>query len=442
MPEPDDPSFGAMPLRPARGGPVLVGHGIDPMRHLARTAAATEPVVVIMGDSISREMPVIALDGADSFWGHLRRAFRSANPGVPFAFHNRAIGGTSWHTANPAAPLSAGVTALPDWAGDGARPWIDIVGELAPDCLILAFGMNDSVNYWSLRMLEVLARVGTWAKVPDIVMVTPMLPSRSLPATHRRHAGISAPAAQDGRLFAGHHLRSHALRAGLGLLDLQRVQCQLVQGFDPRETSFRADPVAVARRLPHTAPGTDQDLGIEIAVDDRLLPPGGRELWITASARGDRQNGSRVAIRNDRGRLAVAVQDFDADAGRYLSMVTGVAVPDVPAPLRLVLKDGFLYLALRDAGIVETPIRRGGGRFAPVVGMSDGSRPEVPLRILTATFRPTVPVLDDAAMWGDPEGSGRTTGGNGVNHPTSLGGSHVYRVLLDATDLRLPRPGG
>lgn len=110
-----------------------------------------------------------------SFVTHLRDRAITRWPNATWNFYNRSIGGSLLSYWNDARAFNS-VT----------KAWIEHVKDTAPDLLVIAFGMNhdtyDRAAEFTYRLHQVLDYVGAnFPKQPDIVVVTPPRPS-TMPA--------------------------------------------------------------------------------------------------------------------------------------------------------------------------------------------------------------------------------------------------------------------
>ena len=159
---------------------------------------ATNPTVVIMGDSISTDGPN-ALSKGDSMASVIAGEIQNQNPGTTINFLNRAIGGQTWLNANTKP------TSFPAWYTDTTKDWLEYVQADAPDLLILAFGMNDANGFNAGAIHAVVNKIKTWAKVPSILFVTNPVPA--IATTWSGGAGFYDTIFQEGRDWAAGYAR-------------------------------------------------------------------------------------------------------------------------------------------------------------------------------------------------------------------------------------------
>lgn len=409
-------------------GSRSIPSGIVPERHLRAFSTASAPVVVIAGDSIATDTPTTTADEIDSLWGSLQRALVSQSPSTTITFHNRAIGGATWTNLNAATLASTGLT-LPSWAtGDaGAQPWLDYIETLAPDLLFLALGMNDRQNFGTQQVRAALATINAWAKVPDIVFITPMVPSRMT-----ANSNLSSFDAQNGRHFVAGYLRSKARYDGYGLIDLHRQYCITREGFDPDSSSFLRGHVSTSFSLPKTETTYCQDFVFKFQFSATAGFWTGRRLRVDLSPRYANSE-SWVEIYNDAGNMACEFVEIDDAPGRYLQVTSAIATDTSGTrTITVGLKGSEIRIEYEGSVIYAGKVRRHGGLFQPRVEWTDASATALSIEFWYGVFARYMPQLTDSEMWGD----GTVVSGNDQNHPTSLGAALVYSQAIDAQDLR------
>lgn len=436
VPEPSDlTTAGGVRLRLLASESVApVGGGIVPMFHFRQASTRANPKIVIMGDSLSTPAPTFTADQTDSLWGQIKRAFTEANPHLTPQFVNMAWGTRTWTNANQtvASQISAGAP-VPGFAyGDGSGTWLSYVQAEAPDILILAFGMNDRQDFVTAQARAVIDATRTWPTVPDLMIVTPMVPNRLSANTN-----ISSEAAQQGRYFNAHWSRSWALYNRVALLDLNRQYARVVHGIDPRNTFLTLDGAAALQTLPYTFPNeVDQDFGLEITGPSTLISTG---MAVRTSMTGSNEyselrfgaSGGNVLLR------IVSQHNVNGTPSNAIDIVSSVPVPLGPFTMTVFVKDCWARVMIGTSTIYDGPIIRHGGRFTPVVTYFSGAS-TVNIRTWTGRYYRNTPALSDDLMWGWASASNEAVGGNDLNHPTSRGAAYVYRQLIDAEDWTIP----
>lgn len=419
---------------------------LEPARHFKNMTTTGTPVVVIMGDSIATDAPTVTHDEGESLWGRLQRRLARSNRDRTFTFYNRAIGGATWTNAIPSTTLAATGLTLPSWAGAGANSWITDVASLTPTMVILHFGMNDAQNIGAHNVKAVIDGLRSALPLVDIVICTPMVPARNTSNT-----SISSTASQNGRVFGAHYLRTLAISRGFGLIDIGRYQARAVQGVDPCETKT-AGGTATARSLTsattysYTAPTTQGDAGMKIEFTASAPFWSGKRLRLSTSTAGtDAPNSYSFAeVYDNAGSVALDLVTYTPAGGGVdvdrVTVTSGITTPTSGAQtLTMFFKGDWASVKLNGVTVYEGLCVRLGGTFAPVLTITGASATtSLTITDYPATYLPTLPMLTDVQMWGDPNIADSIEGGNGLNHPTSQGFAAVIAPVLDALDFHIP----
>lgn len=232
-------------LLPDLAGPQMALAALDEAIALGAAKA------VLVGDSITEAADV----EEENTWGALlRQSLERTFPEVIWSFANLSLGSRhAEHLADPAylaltsEPADkdlgfyrAGIASFPreSWqAGSIAgKSWRDHVRDEAPDLVVWAHGMNNfhltGQEYYT-AVTEFLDYAATWPKAPAVALVTTFLPTRLDPAYRVRQV-----------THDGHYriLRELAVVRRLGLIDANRVYHFLRDGIDEgRRQWFRED---------------------------------------------------------------------------------------------------------------------------------------------------------------------------------------------------------
>jgi hypothetical protein len=418
-------------------------NGIVAKRHLRRFSLTDSPTVAIVGDSISTESPTIAHSENDSMWGIIQERMLEDNPDSSITFINRAIGGATWTSANPATNLNATGLALPSWAGAGSSPWLTYVESQSPDVVFLSFGMNDRQNFVTAQFRAVVTNILSWSKVPDIVFITPMVPSRESADT-----GISSRVSQEGRDFVAGYVRSYAKYAGFGLVDLNQQLCIKRDGFDPTASYIERQSINKVSGATTYTVDTDKfchDFGWDI--DFSSIPAGfwdgsgsgNMRFWLSPYSPDFPNSTSWMDIVDNGGFIDLKFYDVDDGPGNYLTVATGFSTPGTGSDvnLKVFLKDNSVFVEMGGTVLHKGIIRRHGGQFLPKFGFTDGFSYACSLFFYRGRYVRHMPTLTDKDMWGEA-GQGGIVGGNDLNHPTSKGSATVIRSCFNQIDFRQP----
>lgn len=187
--------------------------------------------LAFMGDSITEGLD--QTDIADAYASRVDRQLKSALPGVAVTSFNFGIGGTGIGTATD-ANFKQGSGFDRPW-GVAGQSWIATVKAFKPDLLVIAFGMNDAglgpeLNYNCYVAL--LNEIKTWNPVPSMVITTTMLPTKNPARTAQT---------QMATLMSVRSTRAFAKDNGLYLADANRTFQILRDGLDCMKTASNAE---------------------------------------------------------------------------------------------------------------------------------------------------------------------------------------------------------
>lgn len=389
--------------------------------YTAATAYVVDgPVVVLVGDSISTEEPSPSNFGA-SMWFGLTAAIRDANRGRNITFFNRAVGSQTWTTFNGVANAN-----LPSWYSGASKDWMDYIEELKPDLVVCAFGMNDRQDFVFSQFQAAITKLLAFEPEPDIVLVTPMVPSADSADTT-----ISSTASQNGRDATAAYLRGWASVYSYGLVDLNRRSRLLRDGADVRLASLRRISSATAA-LPWTATTTaetDFSLWLSFAGVDASWWTS-QVLTIRLGTDGS-NTVTELLISQSSSRVRLVLRDRQTTLGSINQWtLDSVASPTGTVTFGILVQDTRLLVQINGATVCDQPIARFAGSCLPKV------------EAVTATISPTLTYcagewarysarMEDADIWGTSDGDYR---GNAANHPSALGVSHLIMPVLYETD--------
>ncbi|MFK5733874.1 SGNH/GDSL hydrolase family protein [Pseudomonas urmiensis] len=431
------------PVFPRRAPQINLVGGVEPGKHLVAFTKATAPVVVFMGDSLMTYQPN-SLGLGSLLVTQLEKKIRSDNPSKTMSVYSRAIGGQHWTSAN-GTPGSIDQVTYP-WYTDTGRAWLEYVKDLAPDLIVFGFGMNDQANFQYAQMEAVLGKVALFPKVPSVVICTNLVPT--LEADPSVSAGMSDYAGQEGRDFVAGYERAYAERFGYGLIDINRV-CNMVRdGFDVRETYLKVSQAAV------DVSATGYFQGAEATRDYAI------SATITGSASAiaaKYSNASPIAFQlSSTSANAVFIGTvsgsinltfYKANGASYLTLNTGIAIPTVDHILVLEIRDNvFTMQVFTTAGVrIGEPVRvanvlRFGGLFFPRLNyFSTLTGPSTTITCSIGEHVMSEPTFLNNELWGAPSpviGTKTPYGGNGLNHPTSIGATAFYGPAIAAANFK------
>lgn len=407
--------------------PILTSfNDINPDVNLKRFLSKNNPVVVIVGDSLGTD------EGGDvpqssTLFSRIKSKLTSSYPDKNISFFNRSIGGETYFTA-VGLPSS-----FPVWYTDNQRGWPRYVGDLNPDLIIFNFGMNDSYGFRS-SVLDTyqgyLDIAGIFpAGRPDVIYCSNLTPSIDSPI-----GDFATEIGQSGRDFVAGFTRTYSKAIGAGLLDFHRQCCIVKDGFDPTDTALEKvgniTPINGAVNSQTLCTDFKWELTLTIPVNTNLSVKLGYEETTDSSGRG-----AFVVIGNAGGQLSA---DFYATPTDNYKNFTGLSsVPTGSFTLTVEKKQGSCTLLINGTQVLFFgKLRCAGKDFIPVAGDSTYQAGLITSAVFWVgrykTYKQSI-VNND--MWGEHSAVVSTRepfGGNGVNHPSTLGCSAVYQPVLDA----------
>lgn len=402
---------------------------VEPSEHLKRFSTKSNPVVVIVGDSIATEIADVNGKTA-SIWSLLQEKITSDNPSKNITFHNRAIGGQTYFTA---VGLPVGGT-LPDWYSDTNKAWPLYVGELEPDLLIFHFGMNDGDGSFQSSTVRkyvdsLLPNASIFTGgIPDVVYCTNLTP-----AIDAQISGFGDEAGQSGRDFVAGYTRTFAKNRGYGLIDVHRNCCIVKDGFDPLSTSLEriGDVVPTAGAVVASESCRDFKWNLTVSqlsvAEPLAVKLGGSEVT-------DNTNRGSFAVISESGGYFV-VDLYSTVTDFYHSTTTTTLVPAGSFSLGVEKKGSTLNIAVDGTTVFNyEKLVTHGSEFVPRAGDSTYQTGNITAATFfrgVATVYKTQIANDE--MWGVSTANVLTKtpwGGNGVNHPSSIGVSMVMQPVV------------
>ena len=227
---------------------ALMSHDARPsyLTQIRTAIAANAAKVAFVGDSVTENSDCIDT-GALDLHGTYRQIFvemlPEAFPAAAWTFRHFGLSGRNGgQFVNPAYVGQSGTedqttgflrtAALhPNWGeGTGSvvgKSWLDHVKDSAPDMLVVAFGLNPEFD---VKIRDHLAAIRTaansWTKVPSLVFITAMRPDTRWQDQYRAQ-GIA-------RVY-----RAWARQLGYSIIDVNRANNILRDGFDEQMSQWR-----------------------------------------------------------------------------------------------------------------------------------------------------------------------------------------------------------
>lgn len=401
-----------------------------PDLHLKRFLSKTNPVVVMVGDSIGTDT-ADTIGRTESLWSLLREKLTHAYPNKTITFVNRAIGGETYFTA---VGLPVG---FPTWYTDHARAWPLYVGDLSPDLVIFNFGMNDENAFQSSTLYNyenLLSNAGVFpAGKPDVIYCSNLTPS--LVSTI---ANMNTKAAQDGRHFVAGYTRSWARSKGYGLIDFHRMGSIVKDGFDPTTTSLKriGSVTPVAGAVAGTVACTDFKWVLSVSTITAAQP---LAVKLAAEEVTDSVGRGAFAVLSvSNGKIVVDL--YDRPGNIYAGLVSTVTAPAGAFTLTVEKKQQTLIVLINDQEAVSySRLRVHGKDFTPRVGDATYQGGNITAATFYAgEYKRYRPSLTNEELWGESTADVSMKlpyGGNGVNHLSSRGVASIFKPVLDGTML-------
>lgn len=428
---------------PHRVHPLGIG-GIQPERHLVQFARARTPVVVIVGDSIST-YSADSLARQATWASMVETKIRADNHGRTMTFHNRAIGSQTWTTFNSVpSPAPAASYA---WYTNPARPWIDYLNDLSPDLVVVGFGMNDAGAFSRADFESAIAKMRAWTKVPDIVIVPNLVPA--LDPDPLFQSGFGSEAGQEGRDFAAGYVRTWAQRNNCGIIDLNRYENILRDGRDILSTHLERVASGVSATNGGYAGNGEKCRdwsfvgSITSGFSDWQNNPIGPLSMKLGQAAAD------VVFIKDSGSGNFRFEFYTSGGTLYKAVITTIPIP-LTSFTMIAEKRGstFLFRTVSDQTTSDIcrvdDLLTHGGHYTPWFGYhSNNTGPFNQVFFNIGREELWLPQILDGELWGPKNptaGTQQPSGGNGVNHPTSMGATAIYMPALMAANFRAQDP--
>ena len=389
--------------------------------------------VCIMGDSISAEWADSLAVGLNE-WEIIKAEFRKQNPGTEFYFVNRAIGGQTWLNANTKP------TAFPSWYTDTNLDWVYYVVDPKPDIVIFAFGMNDNVSFNMGTMVSTINKVKAALPNAHLCMIPCMTPSRS--SDYNNGFGFDGLRYQEGRNFAAGAERTYAEFYGMSVFDLNRAIVAWRDGKDLLAEPLTEVQATLVNGAYRADPCVDFSFECKISGWDKTTP-------IYLNIGGDDED--QMFIGGSNGKFSV-VGRTEYINSYYATGETAVAIPsgDFWLTTSVVNNCATVYLSTGPAPITDASgntliatfrVIRHGGIIRPAIGFGGFATGLISdIRVMTSTRCHVKKTLTDSDIWGvgDALPSRKSPhGGNGINHPSTVGMQRLIAPVMAAQDLRI-----
>lgn len=406
-------------------------------KQLPKFTSKESPVVVFVGDSISTYQPQ-ALDRVSSQYNCIVEKIKRDNPDKKPVFYNRAIGGQLFKD------LDSIPTGFVDWYTDHSVPWLDYVSALNPDLVIVSMGMNDGGGISLAALTSVINKIKAFSSKPDLVMVTCAVPSTNGGGSYDEAYGSRS--AQEGRDIAAGAVRSVCASRKIPCIDVNRVFNVMRDGFDVLDSYNVRLAGAVSSNGAYTSPVECRNWSAKISLPNRAAyNVAGNQLAFRV---GPSRNESVFLSVNADNTLRLTC--WNATGGTNVNVPSQI-IPDSPHQLQIEVFNQKVRVYLSNTPTDSFPgfvnLFVGGGLYYPAIGGFNGGYTSGGLTSLDefnyGEHVRYMPSLTNTQMWGVGDGTAGTKlpyGGNGINHPTSMGIA-VFAAAIDACDFSSSRGG-
>lgn len=397
---------------------------------LPKLSSKSSPVVVVVGDSISTYQPN-TVDKVSSQYQCIIDKIKRDNPGKTPVFYNRAIGGQLFKD------LDAIPTGFVDWYTDHNKPWLDYVSELNPDLVFVNMGMNDSSGISVAAVNSVINKIKAFPSKPDIVMSTCMVPSTNGGGSNNTAYGSKS--AQEGRDYAAGLIRAACVRNNIPCVDVNRVFNVMRDGFDVLDSYNVRLSGATVTNGAYICPVEARNWSAKFSLPDRASY---------------NANGSTLAVRvGSQSKETVFIQVhtdntlkltlWNATGGTNVYVPSQV-IPDSPHQITVEVYNQKIRVYLSGTSTDTLPawvnLYVGGGLYLPAIGGYENNYSVGGLTSIDefnyGEHVKYLPALTNTQVWGVGDGTAGTKlpyGGNGINHPTTMGIS-VFERAYDSCD--------
>lgn len=397
---------------------------------LPKLSSKSSPVVVVVGDSISTYQPN-TIDKVSSQYQCIIDKIKRDNPGKTPVFYNRAIGGQLFKD------LDAIPTGFVDWYTDHNKPWLDYVSELNPDLVFVNMGMNDSSGISIAAVNSVINKIKAFPSKPDIVMSTCMVPSTNGGGSNNTAYGSKS--AQEGRDYAAGLIRAACVRNNIPCVDVNRVFNVMRDGFDVLDSYNVRLSGATVTNGAYISPVEARNWSAKFSLPDRASY---------------NANGSTLAVRvGSQSKETVFIQVhtdntlkltlWNATGGTNVYVPSQV-IPDSPHQITVEVYNQKIrvYLSVTSTDTLPAWVNLyvGGGLYLPAIGGYENNYSVGGLTSIDefnyGEHVKYLPALTNTQVWGVGDGTAGTKlpyGGNGINHPTTMGIS-VFERAYDSCD--------
>lgn len=392
------------------------------------------PVVVVVGDSITTQQPN-SVDAVNTQYQIICNKIKKDNPGRSITFYNRGIGGMGFFQLDGVAS-----SGWPDWYTTTTDPWLDYVSALNPDLVIVSMGMNDSSENISLNAVEsVIAKIRAMSSKPDVVMVTCAVPSTNPGQSF--HAEYGSKSGQEGRDYAAGVVRAASVKNAVPFIDVNRVFNVVRDGFDVLDSHSKIIAGASVSGGGYLSPVECRNWSAVVGLSGRAAYTGADPIAVKVGPKS-----TEVCFIKINGIFQLQIECYNAQQGYYTTYtLADQIVPDSAHQLQIEVFNQGIRVFVVGSTVDSKPdfknLYVGGGLYFPGIGKYDANYGSGTLssvdQFAYGEHTRYMPSVKNTELWGAGDNSGATKspyGGNGINHPSSIGAQAVWGMALSACD--------
>ena len=421
---------------------------LNPAIHLANFMANKAPIVCIIGDSTST-LQANNVAPLDLLWSRIQQRLVTNNPIKTISFQNFALGGT---VLSQFTQSFVPVNGYPTWWTVPADTWAQAIARVAPNCTswFINFGVNGPGTINMPIITTVMQAILGYGVPTDIVLITNGIvnPANGVSGTYPYQSGYRANA---GFLRSFAHNSQFAGIAGLppvGLIDLNRVEAQTLYGEDAVNQTLTIDATVTGASIstfPRSFNQSAGDFDLQITLADVTgLVASGAFLKVTlgdlngADGLQGNSGSNFVVIRSTDGSNCY-MNYYGGNQASFNSSITTGWPASGPLSFRITAKQDHIQLTCGATIVADFFAPRVVGPYLPTIAFT-GVPPAETITVqqyAPGTPRKTVTLVSQNTFWGSPGGP---TGGNGINHASSVGLNLVYAQATEGVDFRATLP--
>lgn len=401
--------------------------------------------VIFVGDSITEGVSQVSYD--KSWASKVSRLMEAARPEVEFTFENLSLPGLGIGNFSNDGFVAGekdfdrgffrkahqGSRELWPNGSTAGKSWMDHVKAANPDLIIVAFGMNDfgggPRDIYALTS-QVLDKFSSLKKRPSIVLVSPMLPTTSLPVFLAAQAGVQTTADVYCSLAQQYNLTLiDANWRYLMLRDAVDNRSPTKQQFGMRNfpEGFNVSADSLFRKggdiLYGTGTATQVVAGRDVEITAKVLINNFAEQSVSIWYRvvGDSQKTS-YRVQLALGHKVILYHGLTPVATATIPAIASGS----PASIKIKATGAHHQVFIDDVPVIDEWDYRSFARGAVAIQVDDGPEAGI-LSFGTTVFEPLkrdLPVLSEATLLGASDAP--ASGGNGINHPSILGHEIIY----------------